>query len=63
MRIPNRCSDIYKKIYDLSKNCGVKLRSKSESKTIIEERILQLMQEGKENTQEYVCLTLMLERC
>lgn len=62
MRNLKQCSDIYKKISELNKNCGVKLRSKKESLEVIKERLYQLGVEHKQDTKEYIMLTLLLAR-
>lgn len=62
MRNSNRCSEIYRKLAELNKNCGVKLRTKAESLAIIKERLSQLSVEQKQDSKEFIMLTLMLAR-
>lgn len=62
MRNSNKCSELYRKIAEINKNCGVKLRSRSESLNVIKDRLYQLSLERKQDSKEYIMLTLMLAR-
>jgi hypothetical protein len=54
--------DLMRKIKETNKNCGVKLRSKSESDHLITERLVQLRVEGKTDTLEYRFLSAIQAR-
>lgn len=50
----------YKKLMHQNENCGVKLRSKEESKVVIKERLEQLKVNGQTNTKEFKFLISIL---
>jgi hypothetical protein len=54
--------ELMRKFQETSKNCGVKLRTKTESSQHISERLMQLRLEGKSETKEYRFLAAILER-
>ncbi len=57
-----RCltAEHYKKLMQQNENCGVKLRSKEESKEVIQQRIEQLKVLGQTQTKEFNFLISIL---
>ncbi len=54
--------ELMRKFQETSKNCGVKLRSKTESSQHISERLMQLRLQGKTDSKEYRFLAAIMER-